>query len=163
MGLIPNMNIPSEEELVDRNDINAPYVCGWFLGKSADEAYEMFRSDSDGGGRDFWPGGFEAFANLSVRGLEYYLPPAIRYVQSRESAGNGDFVRGLLSSVSTHLYNEPIRRVWSPQLPPNALPPAVVDSIRELAEYVRINLEKFGLHEGDLATAMLEIKAVPPQ
>jgi hypothetical protein len=157
------VNLPTEDELVDRNAIDAPYVCGWFLGKSADEAYEMFRSDSDGAGRDFWPNGFEAFAFLSVRGLEYYLPPAIRYVQSSDSLGNGDFVRGLLSSVSTHLSSEPIRRNWSAQLPPNPLQPETVDSIRKLAEYVRQNLKKFGLDEGDVAVSMREIEAFSSQ
>src|SRR5437868_2017563 len=112
------MRIPTAEELA--ND-EADYVCGWFLGKSVDEAYKMFRSDSDGAGRDFFPGGFEAFTNLSVRGLEYYLPAVIRYVESSDSVGNGEFVRCILSSLSDHLYHEPIRRIWCPQAPANPL------------------------------------------
>ncbi len=157
------MKIPTEEELVDPNDVEAAYVCGWFLGKSVDDAYEMLRSDSDGSGRDFFPGGFEAFTHLSVSGIGYYLPAFVRYVESSDSVGKGEFVRAILSSLSTHLYREPIRRLWSPQIPGNPLRPEIVNSIRKLAEYVRANLEKFGLRDSDVATTMHEIDAIPRQ
>jgi hypothetical protein len=157
------MAIPSENELVNPDLIDAPWVCGWFLGKSGDDAYEMYRSGEDALGRDFNISGFEAFSYLSVGGLEYYLPPAIRYVENPESAGNRDFVCGLLASLSTHLSHEPIRRAWSPQVAPNGIPPDVVNSIRKLADFVRQNLQKFNLEESDVATVMREIEIFSKQ
>jgi hypothetical protein len=151
------VNIPTEDELVDADHIEAPYVCGYFLGKTADDAYEMYRSE------DFFPSGFEAFSYLAVRGLAYYLIPAVRYLESSDSAGNRDFARGLLSSLSNHLYSEPIRRAQSPHLPAHPLPREIVASIRHVANYLRSNLTKFGLLEDDVATSLGEIEAAPPQ
>ncbi|HEY3965534.1 MAG TPA: hypothetical protein VGM05_13340 [Planctomycetaceae bacterium] len=150
--------VPTELELVgDSHHIETSYVLGFFLGKTADEAYDMYRSD------DFVPGGLEAFSYLSVRGLEYYLPPAIRYIESIDSSGNNEFVSGLLSALSDQMFHEPIRKCWSPRIPPNPLPPHIVDSIRRLAEYVRLNLKKFEMKESEIATSLLEINAAPPQ
>jgi hypothetical protein len=121
------MNIPTKDELVEFDGLDERCVVKHFLGKTSDQAYDMFRSGSHYCEDLMW---------MSPRGLQYYLPPAIRYLESEESRGDFEFVSGTMTSLSI-------------QVTQNQLSASLVDSIRSLISFVRSNLVKFGVEDTD--------------
>jgi hypothetical protein len=77
------MRIPTKDELVDYDSLDDRTVVNHFLGRTADEAFEMFRTNASQYAEDFmW---------MAQRGLEYYLDPVCRYFQSCDSEGDWFF------------------------------------------------------------------------
>ncbi len=93
----------------------------------------------------------------------------IRYVEGSESAsgvgrGIGEFVMGFLfARFQTTYSTSQSERFVILTSAPKPLPPEIVDSIKKLAEYVRMNLDKFDLEESSIHSQLVEIDAVPPQ
>src|SRR4051794_30033503 len=116
------MAIPTKEELVCYDGLDEKCVVNHFLGRSADEVYEMFRST-----------GFlyaEDFMWMAATGLMYYLAPAFRYIESPESDGDWEFVTGVVNSLGF-------------QIKHYGAGPELADLTRLVANYVRGNLGKF--------------------
>jgi hypothetical protein len=83
-----NEMIPTMLELVPGYqgqviDLDEQWAVKDFLGKTAAEAFEMYRKD---GGHSYT----EDLAYMAVGGLEYYLPPAFFYLQSDDSREPGN-------------------------------------------------------------------------
>jgi len=103
-------------------DLDEQCVVKNFLGKTADEAYEMYCS--------YYNHVYtEDLMWMNVGGLEYYLPPAFRYVQDDRSKCHCVFTSGLLLALSCQIRRE--------------LPLHLKLIIRSAVEYVRSNLSKF--------------------
>jgi hypothetical protein len=125
------MTIPNRSELVDGDSLDGRKVLQHFLGKTADEAYEMYCSDLNHCYTEdiMW---------MAVRGLEYYLPPAIRYIEEVKSKGDCDFVSGLLGALSVHLEF-------------SGLTARFIEIIRGVLGYIRANKTKFVITDEDRA------------
>ena len=82
----------------------------------------MFRSD----GLFFC----EDFMWMAKAGLEYYLDPAWRYIQSGDSAGDWEFASGLLTSLAFQT------ETYKPT-------PGVARLVRCVSDYIRLNAAKF--------------------
>jgi hypothetical protein len=120
------MNVPTKHELIGNNedDLDARCVVKHFLGKTVDDAYEMFRSGSCFCEDLMW---------MEPAGLEYYLRAATKYLQSEDSRGDWEFALFTLGALMI-------------QVTQNQLPLSLVASIRDLVAYVKSNLAKFGVN-----------------
>ena len=104
-----------------------------FLGKTQAEARAMSRNSAI----------TEDFTYLAAEGLCYYLPAALGYLESEESAGCWDFAHGLMCALATQagifgMRGEPL--VF----------------IRRIADYCDTHREKFALGSEDLLDEYLQ-------
>src|SRR2546425_731365 len=106
---------------VDKYGLDEACVLRNFLGKDQAQARAMFR-----GAQHLT----EDFMWMAEGGLRYYLPPALEYLESDESAGDW-FAHGLLCSLS-------VQAEWG-------LPPDLLDLVRRISEYVDVNRSKFDI------------------
>jgi hypothetical protein len=106
---------------LDQYGLDEACVLKNFLGKDQPQARAMFR---DG---DYLT---EDFAYMAEEGLRYYLPPALDYLQSDESAGAW-FAHGLLCSLSIQAGYGLARDLR--------------DLAKQIADYVDANRSKFDL------------------
>src|SRR5258708_272595 len=119
---------PSVEELVGCpkpvTGLDERYVVKHFLGMSQAEARRMVAKN----------GSYltEDFTYMAPPGLRYYLPPVLDYLRAEESAGDGDFCHGLLSSLYCQV------TLYHP-------PPDVLSVIKEMATFCDAHRDKFGL------------------
>ena len=117
---------PPDDELVapDTYEGDADWLRKNFSGKTQAEAIRMFEQRSAANIA-------EDYLFMSHKGLAYYLPAALAYLKSETSAGDGDFVDWITTALG-------IRREYDALLPPDALL-----LIREIALYLKFNLQKF--------------------
>jgi len=130
------MSPPTELELVGPPplSLDAKWCLKNFLGKTADEAGQMFRGNS---------AVTEDFTYMTAVGLCYYLPPALSYLQSDEE-GNWEFAHGLMCALSSQVGTFGLRGE-----------PLVL--IKAIAEYLDNHRDKFGLTSRDLFDRYLKI------
>ncbi len=132
------MDVPKKHELVTGDSLDEHYVLKNFLGKTGDDAYGMYFSQ---------PNCTEDLMWMTLLGLEYYLPPAVRYVEGADSKGDHFFVSGLLSALSFRAAHE-------------TLTPQLRSLFRRLLEFVRANVDKFMEEDVDRYTILPHIQKI---
>jgi len=88
--------IPDESNIVDGEALDEQYAKKNFLGKTLDDAFEMFCE----GNNHIYPEDFQYLSDLAVR---YYLPAAIKYAESDNSKGEYLFIGWMGSSLAFRL------------------------------------------------------------
>ncbi|GAA5508892.1 hypothetical protein [Novipirellula caenicola] len=130
-----NMAIPSKKQLVDGDGLDERYVIEHFLGKSVEDAYRIF---ADGGGYIT-----EDISYMSIFALDYYLPAALKYLQSSDSVNDWEFASGVLTSVSCVCnrcdLTESLRRTMS-----------------SIVEYISLHLDKYDATNDDWVQSRIE-------
>lgn len=123
------MNPPTSDELVGPppHDLDQQWALKNFLGKSREQAIEMFKKIPV----------TEDFAYMASAGLCYYLPAALRYLESEDSRENWEFASGLMCSLSSQVSIMGLRGEPLPL-------------IRQVADYLDANRQKFELGQEDL-------------
>src|SRR5688572_13085050 len=129
---------PTKAELIGYSglvtDLDARYVIKNFLGKTQEQAIEMFKRGAI----------TEDFTYMASAGLCYYLPAALGYLQSEESTGHQEFAHGLMCALSSQV------SIFGMRGEPIAL-------IKQITNYCDTHREKFGLSaEEDLFDEYLQ-------
>ena len=132
------MKPPSAEDLVGPPPLclDSQEVLRNFLGKTFDEAQEMFHNESV----------TEDFAHMTSEGLTYYLPAALGYLRSRSSVRDWEFAHGLLCSLYCQVT---INKVRSPAL----------QQIQQVADFCDEHRAKFDM-DGDERLADTYLHAI---
>ena len=122
------MKPPNASELVGPppHGLDEAWALKNFLGKTQEQALELCKNSAV----------TEDFAYMAPRGLCYYLPAALRYLQSDESTEDWAFAHGLLCSLSL--------QVKTPGVQGEALA-----LIEQIADFCDTNREKFDLGVDD--------------
>jgi hypothetical protein len=134
-GIVVPAGAPAADELggPPPRCLDTEWMLKNFLGKTADEAFEMFRREPV----------TEDFAYMQPAGLIYYLPPALRYLESAGAKGDWEFAHGLLCSLSCQVTISNVRE------------PAVLQWINRIADYLDLHRTKFDFSDGDLVEEYL--------
>jgi hypothetical protein len=130
------MKPPSANELVGPppHSLDAKWALKNFLGKTQDEGLEMCRGNSSV---------TEDFTYMAAAGLCYYLPAALKYLESDDSTDDWDFAHGLMCALSSKVSIFGLRGEPLPL-------------INQIADYCDKHREKFDLSEEDLFDGYLE-------
>jgi hypothetical protein len=117
---------PKDDELVapDTYEGDASWLKKNFAGKTRAEAVRMFEQRTAAN----LPGDY---LFMSHKGLSYYLPSALVYLESPASKGDGDFLDWITTSLS-------IRRKHD-----EFLPAETRQLIRDIASFVKGHQQKF--------------------
>lgn len=103
------MKLPTREEINVYNSLDEYAACESFLGKTLDEAEGLFRESF-----------FQAQEDLMWMGpvgFRFYVPAAIRYLQSEKSNGDSDAINCFVGLLEFRWENEPEEvRPIAPQL-----------------------------------------------
>lgn len=90
--------LPSESDFIVHGDLDERDACAHFLGKTLEEAEALFRESSVGAAQDSMWMGPVAF--------EYYLPAALAYLRSPESAEDSDILNALYGTLAFRIEND---------------------------------------------------------
>ncbi|HXE42977.1 MAG TPA: hypothetical protein VN516_08125 [Candidatus Baltobacteraceae bacterium] len=93
------MKLPTREEINVHNSLDERRACENFLGKTLDEAEGLFRENFMWFQEDLMWMGPVAF--------RFYVPAAIRYLQSEHSNGDSDAISCFVSLLEFRWENEP--------------------------------------------------------
>lgn len=88
--------MPDETNIVDHSSLDGDWAKKNFLGKTHDDVRAMFRADNNHCYT-------EDFTYLSDLAVGYYLPVAIEYAASNDSAGDDLFIGGIATSLACQL------------------------------------------------------------
>jgi len=129
------MNPPTATELVGPppHGLDEKCVLKNFLGKTQEQAREMCKSSAV----------TEDFTYMASAGLCFYLPAALRYLESEDAAGCWEFAHGLVCALSSQV------AIFGMKGEPLAL-------IAQVADYCDTHREKFGLDSDDLFDGYLQ-------
>lgn len=141
------MNLPAESEINVHGSLDERTAVEHFLGKSVAEAELLFRENSAYYQEDLmWMG---------PRAFSYYIPAAVRYLESEDARGDAQLVSALYDIISFRADTDP-----------EGFAPAL-DPVREGLAYVIGAFDKFEVDRsiyGDLLTRYRELAAAlgPP-
>ncbi|HEY5705212.1 MAG TPA: hypothetical protein VIS96_06535 [Terrimicrobiaceae bacterium] len=135
------MPLPTQSDFGDISELDIGYAWKMFGGKTADEAYDLFRENAFSRQEDLMWMGAHAFI--------YYFPAAAKYLMSSDASGDSDGVSSIASLLDYRLEHD-------------------LDSIRPVSEvvitlcdYVVKNLPMYEANEeiyGNLKARYEEIK-----
>lgn len=130
------MNPPTANELVGPppHGLDEKWALKNFLGKTQEQAAEMCKRSAV----------TEDFTYMASAGLCYYLPAALKYLESEEAAHHWEFAHGLMCALSSQVGIIGMRGE-----------PLVL--IKQIADYCDTHREKFALGDGDLFDDYLQI------
>src|ERR1700752_415695 len=122
------LNPPTANELVGPPpyDLDERWALKNFLGKTQEQAMEMCKSSAV----------TEDFTYMAPSGLCYYLPAALRYLESDEAAHHWEFAHGLMCALSSQV------DIFGMRGEPLVL-------IKQIADYCDKHREKFNLTPED--------------
>lgn len=119
------MTLPSRNEINVHDSLDERSACEHFLGKTIEQAEELFRENSLYYQEDLMWMGSVAF--------RYYIQAAINYIQSEASTGDSDLVSNLASLLEFRLENE------ASELKP------VAQKLAALFDYILSHRQRFDL------------------
>ncbi len=122
------MEMPTREQLVTGDSLDEGWVARHFLGKSREQALELYAGDNFS-----WT---EDLGYMSAYALEYYLEPLDRYLRSEQSQNENDVAMGVLTALTYQIHAA-------------KLSAALRRKIRDLAHYLNANTAKFELDVND--------------
>ena len=117
------MSLPSREDINVCDSLDERAACKLFLGKSLDDAYALFREN--------WCSHQEDLMWMGPKAFRFYLPAAIRYLQSADAMGGGGDVLCFVSLLEFRMEHE--REELRP----------VATSLRDTCEFVLLNWQKY--------------------
>mgnify|MGYP001587234622 CR=1 FL=1 len=117
------MSLPSREDINVHDSLDERVACKHFLGKSLDDAYALFREN--------WLYHQENLMWMGPKAFRFYLPAAIRYLQSADAMGGEGDVMCFVSLLEFRMEYE------REELRPVAF--ALIDA----CEFVRLNWQKY--------------------
>lgn len=130
------MRPPTANELVGPppHGLDEKWALKNFLGKTQKEAQEMCRKNS---------AVTEDFTYMAASGLCYYLPAALAYLESEDSAGDWDFAHGLMCALAIQVGTFGMRG-------------ETLSLIEQISDYCDTHRDKFDLTPEDLFDGYLQ-------
>jgi hypothetical protein len=118
-----HMTVPTREEINPFDDLDGRVACENFLGKSLDEALELFRENPLEYQSDLLWMGIVAF--------KFYLPAAIQFIKQETSGEHSDFVAHFSGTLESKLENESKELV------------SVANQLVDVCDYIIQNWQRF--------------------
>lgn len=92
------MSLPSREDINVYDSLDERAACKLFLGKSLDDAYALFHEN--------WCSHQEDLMWMGPKAFRFYLPAAIRHIQSADAMGGEEDVRSFVSLLEFRIEHE---------------------------------------------------------
>ncbi len=129
------MKPPTANELVGPppHGLDEKWALKNFLGKTQEQAVEMCKSSAV----------TEDFTYMASAGLRYYLPAALKYLQSPNGADHWEFAHGLMCALSSQV------DIFGMRGEPLIL-------IKQIADYCDMHRQELALGNGDLFEEYLQ-------